>query len=155
MRLFLGTLVLILLSGQAPAENMSPYSGPRILETGKPFATFVDALRDAVKANKMGIVAEACATCGAQSIGVTIPGNQIIMVFRPDFAVRMLEASEAAGIEAPLRLYVTERADGSARLTYRLPSHVFGSYGVPELDVMAAELDEILAKIVQDATGTM
>ena len=60
----------------------------------------------------MGIVAQACADCGANAIGVTIPGNRVIMVFRPDFAVRMLDASVAAGIEAPLRLYVTERPDG-------------------------------------------
>ena len=52
------------------------------------------------------------------------------MVFRPDYAVRMLKASEAAGIEAPLRLYLTERPDGRARLTYRLPSHIFGVYEV-------------------------
>ena len=153
MRLFLVVVAFVLLSAPAPAENTAPYSGTRIFDTGKPFAGFVDKLRDAVKANKMGIVAQACATCGAQAIGVTIPGNQVIMVFRPDFAVRMLKAGEAAGIEAPLRLYVTERTDGNARLTYRLPSHVFGAYGVPELDEMAVELDKILAKIVKDATG--
>ena len=35
------------------------------------------------------------------------------MVFRNDYAVRMLQASVPAGIEAPLRLYVTENADGT------------------------------------------
>ena len=74
------------------------------------------------------------------------------MIYRPDFAVRMLKASEAAGIEAPLRLYVTERPDGTARLTYRLPSHVFGAYHVAALDAMGKELDVIVAKIVADAT---
>jgi hypothetical protein len=38
-----------------------------------------------------------------------------------------------------------------ARLTYRLPSHTFGVYKVPALDVMAKELDAIVAKIVGDA----
>ncbi len=155
MRAFVAVVFFFLLSAQASAENATPYSGTRIIETGKPFAAFVADLRAAVKANKMGIVSEACATCGAKSIDVIIPGNEVIMVFRPDFAVRMLRASEAAGIEAPLRLYATEQQDGTARLTYRLPSHVFGAYDVPELDKMAAELDEILAKIVKDATKAM
>lgn len=131
----------------------SPYSGMQVIETGKPFDAFVEDLRAAIEANDMGIVAEACAHCGAERIGVTIPGNRVIMVFRPDFAVRMLAASEAAGIEAPLRLYVTERSDGAARLAYRLPSRVFGAYGVPELTELGRELDDIFAAIVADATG--
>ena len=135
----------------ARAENPTPYSGTKTVETGQPFATFVDRLTAAVGANKMGIVAQACATCGAKSIGVTIPGNRVVMIYRPDFAVRMLKASVAAGIEAPLRLYRSERPDGTARLAYRLPSHVFGAYRVPALDEMAKELDAIVAKIVADA----
>jgi uncharacterized protein (DUF302 family) len=137
----------------ALAENAQPYSGMQVIDTTLPFEPFRQQLLQAIKANKMGVVANACGSCGAKSIGVTIPGNQIIMVFRPDYAVRMLKASVAAGIEAPLRLYLTEQADGKARLTYRLPSHVFGAYEVPALDEMAAELDGMLAKIVKDALG--
>jgi len=135
----------------AGAENPAPYSGMRNVDTGRPFAAYVERLTAAVRANKMGIVAHACATCGAKAIGVTIPGNRVVMIFHPRFAVRMLKASVAAGIEAPLRLYLTENADGTARLTYRLPSHVFGAYDVPALDVMGRELDRIVAKIVADA----
>jgi uncharacterized protein (DUF302 family) len=144
--------VTLLAAPPASAENSTPYSGTRIVETGQPFDSFIDKLKASIGANKMGIVAEACANCGAKSIGVTIPGNRVIMIYRPDFAVRMLKASEAAGIEAPLRLYVTERPDGTARLTYRLPSHVFGVYQVPALDTMAKELDIIVANIVAQAT---
>ena len=83
--------------------------------------------------------------------GIRIPGNAAIMVFRNDYAVRMLEASVAAGIEAPLRFYVTENADGSASLTYREPSAVFAPYGVPQLDALASELDTIFGKIAAQA----
>lgn len=141
----------IVLAVPARAENSAPYSGTQEIETGQPFAGFVNKLLAAVKANKMGVVGHACATCGAENIGVTIPGNRVIMVFNPHFAVRMLKASEAAGIEAPLRLYVTEQADGKARLTYRLPSHVFGAYEVAALDAMGKELDGIVAAIVEQA----
>jgi uncharacterized protein (DUF302 family) len=75
------------------------------------------------------------------------------MVFRNDCAVRMLAASVPAGIEAPLRIYVTENADGRASLTYRTPSSVFAPYGSAELDAMARELDPIFESIVQDAAG--
>jgi uncharacterized protein (DUF302 family) len=151
VRFLFPLLFVLLLAGGLGAENATPYSGTQIVETQKPFAEYLNALRSAVRANKMGIVAEACATCGAAKIGVTILGNQVVMIYHPRFAVRMLKASEASGIEAPLRLYVTEQSDGTARLTYRLPSHTFAPYEVPELDAMGAELDLIVAKIVDEA----
>ena len=89
----------------------------------------------------------------AKMLKKTIPGNMVVGVYRPDFAIRMLDASVAAGIEAPLRFYITENADGTATLTWRKPSAVFAPYEVPALDEMAKELDAIFAKISADATG--
>ncbi len=151
MRILLTLLTVLLFAVPARAENPAPYSGTRVINTGKPFAVYLKSLKAAIRANRMGIVAEACATCGAKKIGVTIAGNRVIMIYHPRFAVRMLKASVPAGIEAPLRLYVAEKSDGTARLTYRLPSHVFGVYKVPALDAMAKELDAIFAKIVGQA----
>lgn len=71
----------------------------------------------------------------------------VIGVFAPRFAVRMLRASVPAGIEAPLRFYITENADGTATLTYRTPSSTFAPYGDAALDNMAKELDAIFADI--------
>ena len=75
----------------------------------------------------------------------------VIGVYRNDFAVRMLEASVPAGIEAPLRFYLTENADGTATLSYRAPSAVFKPYGSAELDAMASKLDPIFARIAAQA----
>ncbi len=138
-------------SNALQAAPASPHSGVQLVETAIPFDNFTERLARAIKKNKMGLVAQACANCGAKSIGVTIPGNRVFMIFRPDFAVRMLAASEAAGVEAPLRLYVTEQPDGTANLSYRLPSHTFGDYRLAELDKLGSELDLILAQIVEDA----
>ena len=152
-RLILPVLAALALFAAQPAaaETAQPYSGTKVIDTGQPFAAFVARVLAAVGANGLGVVAQACANCGAKSIGVTIPGNRVIMVFHPKFAVDMLKASVAAGIEAPLRLYVTERPGGMARLTYRLPSHVFAPYGVGALDAMAKDLDAIFASITRDA----
>jgi uncharacterized protein (DUF302 family) len=67
----------------------------------------------------------------------------------------MLEASVPAGIEAPIRFYVTENADGTADLSYKAPSFVFAHYedGGQALKDLAAELDVIFAKIAADAVG--
>jgi uncharacterized protein (DUF302 family) len=84
---------------------------------------------------------------------VKIPGNAVVMVFRNDLAVRLLAASVPAGIEAPLRIYITENADATASLHYRAPSAVFAPYRHPEVARIARELDATLARIVNDAAG--
>ena len=151
MRPIILSIFLALLAAPAPAGNLAPYSGTRVIDTGQPFDAYGKKLTAAIKANKMGIVGDACATCGAKSIGVTIAGNRVLMIFNPHFAVRMLKASVPAGVEAPLRLYLSERPDGTARLSYRLPSHVFAPYGSADIDAMAKELDGIFARIVKAA----
>ncbi len=147
-------LTLAVMTGAARADNTAPYPGTQIIATKHSYKDLVARLDEAVKANKMGLVTRASATLGAKAkLNKVIPGNMVVGVFRPDFAVRMLEASVPAGIEAPLRFYITENADGTATLTYRKPSAVFAPYAVPALDEMAKELDAIFAKIAADATG--
>ena len=152
-------MVLLLLTGLAlaparvSADNPTPHPGTRVIKTAHSYETLVQRLDDAIKKNKMGIVARASATLGAKSIGVTVPGNMVVMVYHPKYAVRMLEASVPAGIEAPIRYYITEDADGTATLTYRTPSSVFNPYENAELDRMAKELDGIFERIAEDAVG--
>jgi uncharacterized protein (DUF302 family) len=114
----------------------------------KPFAEVAEGLKAAVAANGMGLVCHANAQAGAASRGVKIKGNQVLMVFRPDFAIRMLGASVEAGFEAPIRIYITENDDGTATIRYIKPSAAFNPYGRPELDKLGAELDPIFERIV-------
>lgn len=151
--LLCSSLLLTSVQVWAAGESASPYAGTQVIKTSHAFDALVARLERVISDNRMGLVAQASASRGAAARGVKIPGNAVLMVFRNDFAVRMLAASVPAGIEAPLRLYVTEDGDGTASLTYRLPSAVFAAYGSPELDSMAKELDVIFGKIVHDAVG--
>lgn len=117
------------------------------------FHVLVTRVEKAVADHKMGLVSQASASRGAAARGIRIAGNAVLMVFRNDYAVRMLQASVPAGIEAPLRIYITENSDGAASLTYRMPSAVFAPYRNRALDEMAKELDVIFQNIVRDASG--
>lgn len=121
--------------------------------SGHGFDTLVSRLEASIGRHKMGLVAQASASRGAASRGVAIPGNAVLMVFRNDYAIRMLAASVAAGIEAPLRLYVTELPDGTTQVHYVAPSAVFAPYGSDALNAMARELDPVFAQIVADAVA--
>jgi len=128
-------------------------SGVQRFDTRLSFEELEERLIQSVADHRMGLVAHASASRGARARGIDIPGNAVVGVFRNDYAIRMLNASVAAGLEAPLRVYLTENADGSATLRYRLPSVVFAPYSDPELDRLARELDDVFARIVADAVG--
>jgi uncharacterized protein (DUF302 family) len=145
---------LAFIAGPASAELSGAREGWRIEKTAHGFADLVKRLEDAVKANKMGLVTAASASAGAANEGITIPGNRIVGVYRNDFARRMLEASIAAGIEAPIRFYITENADKTATLSYKLPTTVFAPYsdeGGESLRKLAEELDAMFARIADEA----
>lgn len=149
----LGWMLMVAACIAAAAETSAPLPGTVTVKTKHGFDVLVSRVEKAVADNKMGLVAQASASRGAAASGVKIPGNAVLMVFRNDYAVRMLKASVPAGIEAPLRIYITENADGSASLTYRTPSAVFAPYASPALVEMAKELDAIFRTIVRDAIG--
>ena len=143
--------VMLMASAVAPLQALEagdfPVPGFHVMVTSHGFGALVKRLDAAIRDNGMFAVTRASASKGASSRGIIIPGNMVIGVYRNDFAVRMLEASVPAGIEAPLRFYVSENADGTASLSYRAPSATFAPYGSTELDRMAAELDAIFAAI--------
>lgn len=133
-----------------PTIHAAP-DGLRTIPSRHTFGELVQRLEAAVERHGMAVVAAASASRGAAARGVKIAGNAVVMVFRNDYAVRMLEASIPAGIEAPLRYYVTENADGTATLSWRTPSSVFAPYGRSALDDMAQELDAVFEQIGRDA----
>jgi uncharacterized protein (DUF302 family) len=149
-RRWLAGIAAVTATGVSFAQDAGP-PGSRTLPSRHAFETLVTRLEASIDKQQMGLVAQASASRGAAGRGLKIPGNAVLMVFRNDYAVRMLQASIAAGIEAPLRLYVTENADGTASISYRTPSAVFAPYKSTALDSMAAELDPIFERIVRDA----
>lgn len=152
-------LAALLVLCSAAAANAEPTVGAPegwvVIETGLAYSDLAERLDAAIRAENMGKVTQASATVGAARDGIEIPGNKVVGVYRNDFARRMLAASVAAGIEAPIRFYVTEEPDGSATLSYRTPTAVFSPYfdeGGEDLRALAAELDVIFAAIAARAT---
>ena len=145
---------LCLFALPAWAENTEPLSGWAVYPTDKSYQQLVDDTKSAVKANGLIVVTQAGPTKAAAARGITIPGNRVIGVFNNDYAVRVLETSTAAMIEAPIRFYVTENEDGTATLSYKTPSFVFAPYvyegGEPLADI-AEELDDKFQAIAESA----
>lgn len=156
MRILLALAVgLVLATTPVSAKSvLTPREGWRIETTQKDYATLLEDLKAAVKANEMGIVTEAGPTEMAAKRGEQIPGNRVVGVFRNDFAVAIIRVAPAAMIEPPVRFMVYEEADGTGTLAYKLPSNVFAPYadeGGEELAQVVESLDQIFAAIADQA----
>jgi uncharacterized protein (DUF302 family) len=139
------------------AQSVEPREGWKVFPTSFSYGQLVKRTRAAISKAPIGVVTQASATVGAKSQGIKIPGNIVIGVYRNDYARRMLAASVAAGIEAPIRLYITENDDKTATLSYKAASAVFAPYmneGGDDLRDLANELDDVLLKIAQKAAQT-
>lgn len=154
-RLAAGAILAALCLAPAAAQSIAPREGWVVIDTEMTFPDLVEHTRKAVTDAGMGLVTQASASDGAAMQNITIPGNRVIGVYRNDYARRMLAASVAAGIEAPIRFYLTEDSDGTATLSYKTPSFVFAPYmdeGGEALSGLATELDQVFAEIAKAAT---
>ncbi|MEX0344573.1 MAG: DUF302 domain-containing protein [Rhizobiaceae bacterium] len=151
------SLCLFLVFGFPANSQIAKRVGWSVIPTNHDYGTLVDRVLSAAKSHKLGVVSHASATVGAKRVlNRDIPGNSVIGLYHPRFAVRMLEASIAAGIEAPIRVYVTENGDGTATLSYKTPSHLFAPYldeGGDELKALASELDALFATLAKQAAN--
>ncbi len=155
MHRFLKLLAILMLFASS-AQALEPREGWVILQSEKSFEDLVKSVNTAVETSEIRIVTQASASAGAAMQGITIPGNRVFGLYRNDYARRMLDASIAAGIEAPIRLYATENADGTSTLAYKTPSHVFAPYfdeGGDALRGLAAELDGVFDAVAGAAVA--
>ena len=144
--------ILCLLALPVWAEEL--LQGWAVYPTGKSFDDLVTDTKAAVTENGLIVVTQAGPTKAAAARGITIPGNLVIGAFNNDYAVRVLETSVNAMIEAPIRFYVTENEDGTATLSYKTPSFVFAPYadeGGETLQHIAQELDAKFQAVAESA----
>ncbi|SEW42245.1 Uncharacterized conserved protein, DUF302 family [Cognatiyoonia koreensis] len=144
----------IFIAGLASAENLQSRDGWVVLPSDKSFDILLEDLKSQIGDSPFAIVTQASPTVAAASRGITIPNNRVIGVFNNVYAVRILDLSTAAMIEAPIRFYVTENMDSTATLSYKSPTFVFGPYmdeAGQDLAAAAAELDAAFEMIANAA----
>lgn len=107
----------------------------------------IEKLKSGIEAEGMRLVAHINGQANAAKIGKEVPADQILEVFRPDFAIRVWEACKPAGHDIPLRIHVYE-AEGATQVACRLPSEVFAPYGSDALMAVGADLDSIFNAIL-------
>lgn len=114
------------------------------LDTDKTVALLSEAVADV----SLGLVAHINGQANCARRGIQVPADQILEIFRPDFAVRVWNAEKAAGIDIPLRIHCYDAGRGHTTVAFRTAQEVFAPYNNPELDRIGQELDAIFARLL-------
>jgi len=104
-------------------------------------------LTEAAQAVPMGVLAHLNGQANCAKKGITVPADQILEIFRPDFAIRVWQAHKPAGIDIPLRIHLYD-AGGKTVVAYRTAGEVFAPYSSPALDTIAGDIDPIFTRIL-------
>ncbi|MEJ2608798.1 MAG: DUF302 domain-containing protein [Candidatus Thiodiazotropha sp.] len=112
-----------------------------------PVEATVAKLINGIETENMRVVAHINGQANAAKMGKEVPADQILEVFRPDYAIRVWQACKPAGHDIPLRIHIYE-ADDAVVVACRLPSEVFAPYGSRQLDAIGEELDSLFNNIL-------
>lgn len=134
-------------AGEDEPEAVGPYPGTVSLGSSYALTEAVRRVEKAVRANGLTLVQ----TVNSGGRGQT--GVSVILVSSSDYWGRILKVNQLAGMEMPIRIYVTDTGNRTSAVIYRAPSSIFALYDSPELDRIATDLDQVFAKIVDDAIG--
>jgi uncharacterized protein (DUF302 family) len=114
------------------------------------FARTVQQVETALKSRGMMIVATIDHQNMLRMVGASIRGSKTIEFGKPDMGKMTIAPNPEAGLEMPGRIYIWERGDGKAVVSYR--QSALGAYGKDNLTMAGQMMDKMLAEIVADAT---
>lgn len=124
----------------------------KTITTTLPAVQVVELLLGGIEAENMRVVAHIDGQANAARMGKEVPADQILEVFRPDYAIRVWQACKPAGHDIPLRIHVYEDGEHVV-VACRMPSEVFAPFGSTELHAIGVELDAVFDRILQTVAG--
>ncbi|MGH3086405.1 MAG: DUF302 domain-containing protein [Rubrobacteraceae bacterium] len=114
------------------------------------FDEVVESLVKSIEESGMLLVADIDVRKSAAKRAISLAGNRILEVFRPDYAARVWGTEIEAGVDIPIRTHVHEDEGGGVAARCRTPLEVLSRHGNDELTLFAAELDPVFERIVRE-----
>jgi uncharacterized protein (DUF302 family) len=122
----------------------------KVIKSSKTAEETVAALLGGIEKTNMRLVHHINGQANAKLIGKEVPADQILEIFRPDFAIRVWQAHKPAGIDIPLRIHIYEDDKGDTIVAFREPHEVFARYDCDELNPVADDLSAIFNSILAE-----
>jgi uncharacterized protein (DUF302 family) len=88
-------------------------------------------------------------------LGIIGPRRHAIQydIGNPLTASKMTRHKIAAGLYAPIRVLLSEDADGAVSIEYDRPVSTFGQFNSPDIDTVAQQLDKNLRAVLEEAAS--
>ncbi len=141
----LGLLVSVVLAGAEPANRVDR-------ESSGGFAQTVQRVETALKGKGMMIVATIDHQNMMRMVGASIKGSKTIEFGKGDFGKMTVVPNPEVGLEFPGKIYVWERGDGKAVVSYYRTAPAFAAYGKDNLKMAGEMMDKMLDEVVSEAT---
>lgn len=116
------------------------------------FARTVQQLETALKGKGMMIVATIDHQNMMRMVGANLKGAKTIEFGKPDMGKMTIASNPESGLEMPGKIYVWERGDGKAVVSYYRATPNFSAYGKDNLKMAGEMMDKMLDEIVAEAT---
>jgi uncharacterized protein (DUF302 family) len=119
------------------------------------FETTLGRLLSALSEKSLTVFARVDHAAGAADVGLRLRPTTLIVFGNPIGGTPMMEASQAAGIDLPLKALVWQDAAGTVRLTYNDPHWIAARHKLGEAAEKAvAGMATLLSALAQKATGS-
>jgi uncharacterized protein (DUF302 family) len=114
----------------------------------------MDRLASAVEKSGIAIAARIDHAAAAEKVGLSLQPTELLIFGNPKVGTTLMQSSQTAGIDLPLKALVWQDTDGKTWLAYNNPEWIASRHGVgagvqKSLQAMTAAL----AALAREATG--
>jgi uncharacterized protein (DUF302 family) len=146
-----GLALAIVLVGSAALAHAEPANRVDKVSNSD-FARTVQQLETALKGKGMMIVATIDHQNMMRMVGANLKGSKTVEFGKPEMGKMTVAQNPESGLEMPGKIYVWERGDGKAVVSYYRAAPNFAAYGKDNLKMAGEMMDKMLAEIAADAT---
>jgi uncharacterized protein (DUF302 family) len=112
----------------------------------------LDRLEAAAKGRGLNIFLRVNHAAGAQKIGKSLRPTELLVFGNPQGGTPLMECSQTAGIDLPLKALAWQDASGQVWLGYNDPRYLAKRHGAGECAPVVQNLTKALAGLAQEAT---
>ncbi len=135
-------------------DRTKEHHAPHIISTQSnfDFATTLANARHAIDSRGFKTFAVIDHAAGARSINEDLPPTTLIIFGNPKGGTPLMQANQKLGLRLPLKLLITEGADGTVSVDHADMAHLFHEYAIADLTGPLGKIEGALAAITREAT---
>ncbi|MEM7056313.1 MAG: DUF302 domain-containing protein [Pseudomonadota bacterium] len=146
-RMLSAALLAASISVPAMAGEMIKFTSPY------PVSETIDRLAAAVEGAGAKVFARIDHAKGAASVDLDLRPTELLLFGNPKLGTPVMQASQSAGMDLPLRAVAYEQEDGTVILAFRDPAYLSDDHGVPADAPVLQKMRGAIGKLGGKATG--